>query len=229
MKHTTISDVFFDLDHTLWDFEKNSALTFSTILQKHAVAVNLDDFLRHYVPINLLYWEKYRKEEIDQKELRYGRLKATFDLLAHSISDEKIVILSQEYIHYLPQYNYLFDGAVEILNYLKPKYNLHIITNGFQEVQNKKLENSDISQYFTTITNSEMAGVKKPNPLIFEYALELAQAKKETSIMIGDSLEADVDGALNCGLDAILFSENSIETPFGIKQINHLSEIKKYL
>lgn len=229
MKHTTISDVFFDLDHTLWDFEKNSALTFATILQKHAVEVNLEDFLRHYVPINILYWEKYRKEEIDQNELRYGRLKATFDLLAHSISDEKIDLLAHEYIHYLPQYNHLFDGALEILNYLQPKYTLHIITNGFQDVQNKKLVNSNILHYFTTITNSEMAGVKKPNPLIFEFALELAKAQKETSIMIGDSFVADVDGALNCGLDAILFSENRIEIPSAIKQIHRLSEIKKYL
>ena len=224
-----ISDVFFDLDHTLWDFEKNSALAIETIFKKHAIDVDLQSFLTHYVPINIKYWELYRVDEITQYELRLGRLKDTFVLLNYEIDDEKIIFLSEEYIEYLPKFNHLFDGAIAILDYLKPKYNLHIITNGFQEVQAGKMKNSGIDKYFQTITNSEMAGVKKPNPKIFEYALSKANVEKHNSIMIGDCIDADVNGALNFGIDAIHFNENKIEIPNHIKQVNHLIELKKYL
>jgi len=227
--NTTITDVFFDLDHTLWDFEKNSALAFETVFKLQDLKVNMTEFLQFYVPINREYWERYRKDEITQKQLRYGRLKDTFDLINFAVSDDVIDTLSVEYIHYLPKFNHLFDGTIEILDYLKPKYNLHIITNGFAEIQGNKLDNSYISHYFKTMTNSEMAGVKKPNQQIFDYALDLAQAKKENSIMIGDCIEADVQGALDAGLDAIFFNENNISVPENIKQINHLLELKKHL
>jgi len=224
-----ISDVFFDLDHTLWDFEKNSALAIETIFKKHAIDVDLQLFLIHYVPINIKYWELYRVDEITQYELRLGRLKDTFILLNYEIDDEKILFLSEEYIEYLPKFNHLFDGAIAILDYLKPKYNLHIITNGFQEIQGNKLRNSNIGHYFKTITNSEMAGVKKPNPKIFEYAVAVANAQKEQSIMIGDCIEADVNGALNFGMDAILFNIDPSKTHLNIKQVSHLLELKNYL
>jgi putative hydrolase of the HAD superfamily len=224
-----VTDVFFDLDHTLWDFEKNSALALETIFKKHKVEVDINQFLLHYVPMNLKYWEWYRNETITQVQLRFGRLKDTFDLLDYEIDDEKVVFLSEEYICYLPQFNHLFDGTIELLDYLKPKYNLHIITNGFQEIQSSKLSNSNIEHYFQTITNSEMAGVKKPNALIFAYALQKANAKKESSIMIGDCMDADVNGALNFGIDAILFNGNNSKTPSNIKQVTHLLDLKKYL
>ena len=136
-----IDHVFFDLDHTLWDFEKNSALAIKTIFKKHNINVDLQLFLFHYVPINIKYWEWYRVDKITQFELRLGRLKETFQLLNYEIDDEKIIFLSEEYIEYLPKFNHLFDGAIEILDYLKSKYNLHIITNGFQEIQQNKLKN----------------------------------------------------------------------------------------
>lgn len=227
--NTNITDVFFDLDHTLWDFEKNSALAFETIFERQNLKINSADFIRIFSLINREYWERFRKNEIAHNELRFGRLKDTFDSLEFDINDEKIVLLSELYIHYLPKQNNLLDGTIEILNYLKPKYNLHIITNGFAEIQENKLNNSYIIHYFKTITDSEKAGVKKPNSLIFEYALNLAQAKKENSIMIGDCIEVDVQGALNAGLDAILFNQNKIKVEENIKQINHLLELKKHL
>ena len=227
--NTNITDVFFDLDHTLWDFEKNSALAFETVFKMQNLEIDMSQFLHFYVPLNREYWERYRKDEITQKELRYGRLKDTFDLIQFDISDDLVELLSVEYIYYLPKYNHLFEGTIEILDYLKPKYNLHIITNGFAEIQENKLNNSYITHYFKSITNSEMAGVKKPNYLIFDYALNLANTKKENSIMIGDCIEADVQGALDAGLDAILFNENNTFVKENIKQVNHLLELKKYL
>lgn len=227
--NTNITDVFFDLDHTLWDFEKNSALAFETVFKIQDLKINSADFIRIFAPINREYWERFRKDEITHNELRFGRLKDTFDLLGFGINDEKIVLLSEQYIHYLPKYNYLLDGTIEILDYLKPKYNLHIITNGFAEIQKNKLNNSYITHYFKTITNFEKVGVKKPNSLIFEYALDLAQAKRENSIMIGDCIEADVQGALDVGLDAILFNENNTKVEGSIKQISHLLELKNHL
>ncbi|MBC7525692.1 MAG: noncanonical pyrimidine nucleotidase, YjjG family [Flavobacterium sp.] len=226
MKH--ITDIFFDLDHTLWDFEKNSALALAKVFKENEINVNLNEFLIHYVPINMKYWELYRHEQVTQTELRYGRLKDSFDLLGFKIDNDKINAISEQYIQYLPHFNHLFEGTVSILEYLKPNYNLHIITNGFQEVQAGKMKNSGIDIYFKTITNSEMAGVKKPNPKIFELALNLAKVKKENAIMVGDCLDADVNGALNFGIDAIHFNEHKIEIPSHIKQINHLTELKKY-
>ena len=225
-----ILDVFFDLDHTLWDFEKNSALTFEKILKKNNIAVDHSEFIAYYVPINLKYWELFREEKISKEELRYGRLQDTFTKLKMEVEKSTLDVLSEEYIQFLPENNHLFDGAIALLDYLKPKYNLHIITNGFHEVQNHKITNSSLSPYFKTITNSESAGVKKPNPIIFEYALSLANAKKESSIMIGDCINADVLGALNYGIDAVLFSEvPQILENKKIKQINRLLDLKNIL
>lgn len=225
----TIKHIFFDLDHTLWDFEKNSELTFRMVLQKHKVDVDFDKFIKLYIPINAKYWEMYRKDEISQTDLRYGRLKETFDLLGYQSNNELIDVLSHDYIEYLPKFNHLFEGAIEILDYLKINYNLHIITNGFEEVQNHKINNSGISHYFQTITNSEKSGAKKPNPIIFNHALELAKATKQNSVMIGDCIEADVNGALDFGMKAIYFNEHCKTVPSTINQINHLLELKKYL
>lgn len=225
-----ITDVFFDLDHTLWDFEKNSALTFAKILKDNHVPVDYSRFVENYVPINHEYWELFREEKITKEELRYGRLQKTFESLEVSIEQSLIEILSEEYLTVLPKNNHLFEGAFEILGYLQPKYNLHIITNGFQDVQNHKIKNSNLTPFFKTITNSESAGVKKPNPRIFEFALQQANTTKEQSVMIGDCIDADVKGALNFGMDAILFSQNNTLTiDENIKKIHHLLDLKSYL
>ncbi|MFV8270601.1 YjjG family noncanonical pyrimidine nucleotidase [Flavobacterium sp. GT2N3] len=229
MENTIITDVFFDLDHTLWDFDKNSELTFETIFTKNHPAIETKVFIEKYVPINQECWKLYQYDKITHAELRYNRLKYSFDALDYLISDEEIDTIANDYIRFLPENNHLFDGTIEVLDYLNQKYNLHIITNGFAEVQFKKINNSKIGSYFQTVTNSEMAGVKKPNSIIFNYALDLAKAKKENSIMIGDSLDADVQGALDAEIDAIFFNESKVQVEGHIKQINHLLELKKYL
>lgn len=226
---TTITDIFFDLDHTLWDFDTNSALTFEAIFKKSHPTIEIEKFIEQYVPINQACWKLYQYDKITHDELRYNRLKFSFDALNYDISDEQIDSIAHEYIQGLPENNNLFEGTYEILAYLSTNYRLHIITNGFADVQYKKINNSNLGGYFQTITNSEMAGVKKPNPIIFEHALDLAKAKKESSVMIGDCLEADVQGALDAGLAAIFFNANKIEVPENIIYVNHLLELKKYL
>ncbi|MEC4004500.1 YjjG family noncanonical pyrimidine nucleotidase [Flavobacterium sp. SUN052] len=227
MEH--IKHVFFDLDHTLWDFDKNSELAFDKIFKLNHPTIDTKSFVAVYAPINQACWKLYQVDKITHEELRYRRLKDSFDALNYTISDDEINRIADDYITFLPENNQLFDGAKEILDYLKPNYNLHIITNGFAEVQYKKLNNSGILVYFLTITNSEKAGVKKPHPRIYEYALASANAKKENSIMIGDCIDADVNGALNFGIDAIHFNESKAEIPNHIKQVNHLIELKNYL
>ncbi len=227
--NTTITDVFFDLDHTLWDFDKNSEMAFDRIFKSKFPEIKIEDFIEKYAPINQACWKLYQNDKITHVELRYNRLRFSFDALNVKISDENINEIAIDYIEYLTDNNHLFDGAIEVLEYLKPKYKLHIITNGFASVQEKKINNALLSDYFSTVTNSELAGVKKPNSIIFDYAVNVAQASKENSIMIGDCLDADVNGALNAGLDAIFFNEKKIKVPENIKQINHLLELKKYL
>ena len=221
--------IFFDLDHTLWDFDKNSGFAFEIIFKKHKLKVDISVFLKHYIPRNQYYWKLYQVNKVTVQELRYYRLKDVFDVLEYTISDEVINQLSEDYIVHLPDSNHLFDGAVEVLEYLKPNYELHIITNGFHFVQDRKLKNANIAHYFTTITNSELAGVKKPHPNIFNFALSLANATKEESIMIGDSFEADIEGALDFGIDAIFFNEHNSIVDKQISQVQHLLELKKIL
>ena len=198
--------IFFDLDHTLWDFDKNSAFAFDVIFKKHNLEISVVQFLEYYIPRNHYYWKLYQVNKISHEDLRFYRLKDVFDVLNFEITDEMIHQLSVDYINHLPDNNLLFDGAFEVLSYLKEHYHLHIITNGFGEVQGRKLKNSKIDHFFQTITNSEMAGVKKPHPNIFKFALSLAKATKEESVMIGDSLEADIEGALSYGIDAVYFN-----------------------
>lgn len=224
-----VSDVFFDLDHTLWDFEKNSALTFKKILVDNGVQVDLPDFLEVYVPTNLAFWKLYREERITKEELRYQRLKTTFDALGHPVADPKIHALAEAYIAHLSTFNHLFPNTIEILEYLRPRYKLHIITNGFQEIQEKKLVNAKIHSYFDQIINSEMAGVKKPNPIIFELALKNAAVAPEKALMVGDNIEADILGAQAVGFHALHFNAHNDPLHEYCEMIHNLSEIKMYL
>ncbi|MGC1516012.1 MAG: YjjG family noncanonical pyrimidine nucleotidase [Maribacter sp.] len=229
MLKNAITDIFFDLDHTLWDFEKNSALTFEKIFVQQQIDVDLEDFLKVYVPANLKYWKLYREEKITKAALRYERLKSVFDTVGYTASDDLIHFLSEEYINHLSSFNHLFPDAVEVLDYLKPRYRLHIITNGFQEIQEKKLRNSGIHAYFEHIIDSEMAGVKKPNPIIFNLALSRAKVAPQRALMIGDSLEADILGAIGVGLHTLHFNAHGGEAHDYGPVIYNLKEIKSLL
>ena len=205
-KFKGIKHVFFDLDHTRWGFDRNSELAFQDIFEKNSIRVNVEDFLKVYTPINFEYWKYYREARVTKEQLRYGRLKKSFDALQINIDDFLIDRLSIDYIDYLPKHNHLFDGVLELLEELNEKYQLHIITNGFKEVQTLKLQNSKIEHYFKTMTSSEAAGVKKPDSKIFHHALNVAAATVTESIMVGDTYEADIVGAQNIGMQTICFN-----------------------
>ncbi|SDX10672.1 putative hydrolase of the HAD superfamily [Lutibacter oricola] len=224
-----IKHIFFDLDHTLWDFEKNSDLAFETVFTNNNLSVSVTKFLTYYKSINQKYWKLYRDERVTKEQLRFGRLNDTFAKINYKVNKELINKLAIEYIEELPKNNYLFDGTHEILEYLQPNYQMHIITNGFNEVQHEKLLNSGINIYFDQIITSEAVGVKKPNPKIFNYALEQAKAIPSESIMIGDNWEADIMGAKNVGFDVIFCNFNSNPVGENIKSINNLFEIKQFL
>jgi len=225
-----IQHVFFDLDHTLWDFEKNSDLTFQKIFKMNDLSVDLHSFLEVYRPLNFKFWKLYREEKVTKSELRYGRLKNTFDAIDFPISDTLIYLIADQYIEHLADFNHLFDGAIEILDYLNQKYTLHIITNGFEEIQTKKMINSKIYHYFEKVITSESVGVKKPNPKVFKHSLEIANANIDQAIMIGDSIEADINGALGVGMKAIHCNFDTSLVPNNLfMSVSSLLEIKKFI
>ena len=226
-----IKNIFFDLDHTLWDFDKNSDLTFSKILQKNNIKIDVNKFLFEYHPINRKYWDMYRENRVSKSDLRFFRLSDTFNKLNYKVDDDIINKLAIDYIEHLSDFNNLIPDTFLVLEELKLKYNMHIITNGFKEVQRRKLEKSKLIHYFKTVTISEDVGVKKPDKLIFEHAIFSAKAKIENSIMIGDNYHADILGASALGMRAIYFNFHKTDEQRreNVIVIENLKEILKIL
>lgn len=225
-----VNNIFFDLDHTLWDFDKNSDLTFFKILKKNNLCIDVSKFLNSYHPINRKYWELYRENKVSKADLRYYRLSDTFKKLNYDINDDLINQLAIDYIEHLSDFNHLIPDTLIVLNSLKSNYRMHIITNGFKEVQKRKLEKSKLIQYFDSVTISEDVGVKKPHKLIFDHALTAANANVENSVMIGDNFNADILGALGVGMKAIYYdfhktNEQERENLIIIKNLKELIKI----
>ncbi|MBL4625579.1 MAG: YjjG family noncanonical pyrimidine nucleotidase [Flavobacteriales bacterium] len=225
-KYTTL---FFDLDHTLWDFQANSKEALTEIygiyqLKKKGVS-SFEEFLNVYYKINDNMWEQYRKGEITKDELRNDRFyKAliVFDLVDRDLAND----IGNYYVKTSPYKTNLFSGCYEIMEKLKAKYALHIITNGFEEVQHIKLRESRLRQYFGEVITSERAGFKKPEIGIFEYSLRLTGAKKEDSLMIGDGIETDIAGARMVGMDQMYFNPHRTTAMVNSTYtVTHLSEL----
>lgn len=229
-----IQHIFFDLDNTLWDHRRNAYLTIKDLFEKEEITlryrIDFEEFHAVYHDINEKLWEDIRDGIIDKEYLRKHRF---YDTFRHfKVDDEKLAMYFEE--HFLDRilnHNNLVEGAGYILEYLKSKnYILHIISNGFKEVTERKCILSGIDHYFQTITSADSVGVRKPNPAIFEYALGLSDVQKETSILIGDDWIADVVGAQNFGMDVIFFDVlNENPQQEGLKMIKHLLQIKEYL
>jgi len=224
-------DLFFDLDHTIWDFELNSKETLWDLHQKYALEAkginNFDEFYNIYSVHNHRLWDRYSKGFIKQEELRWKRM--YLSLLDFKIADEALSKeISLDYLTILPNKKNLFPYTIEILEYLKNKdYTMHLITNGFESVQFKKIKNSNLADYFTEVITSEASNSLKPNKEIFEYALKVSNAQLETSIMIGDNESADIQGAINAGMDSIFVNHLQIQpTVPATHTITHLKELE---
>ena len=229
-----IQHIFFDLDNTLWDHRRNAYLTIKDLFGKEDItlkySIDFEEFHSVYHEINERLWEQIRDGEIDKEYLRKHRFYDTFKRFG--IDDLELSMYFEE--HFLDKilnYNHLVESAEYILDYLKAKdYTLHIISNGFQEVTERKCILSGIDHYFNTITSADSVGLRKPKPEIFEYSLGLAKAQKEESILIGDDWIADVVGAQNFGINVIFFDvykDNRQDE--SLKSITHLLQIKEYL
>ena len=234
MHNRRYEQVFFDLDHTLWDFETNSRETLMDLyvelaLQEKGIG-SFEEFHRIYQHHNLVFWDRFRKGFIKRDELRWKRMWRT--LLDFQIGDEVLARqMSERYLEILPTKRNLFHDTLDILDYLKGRaYPMHLITNGFENTQHAKIRNSGIGGYFTHVVTSEKAGIMKPHEGIFRYAMELSGATPEKSIMIGDTLDADISGAGNVGMDTAYFNpeipaDGDIRPTFVIGSLTELKTI----
>jgi putative hydrolase of the HAD superfamily len=223
--------LFFDLDHTLWDFDANAKETLTEVyvlfgLEQKGV-VPFEDFYKLYKIHNEILWDRYHKGFVTGEELKWKRMWRT--LLEFKIGDEPLAReMSEKFLEILPTKKLLFPHTIEVLNYLvDKKYQLHLITNGFENTQWKKLNNSGLNVYFTHVVTSEGSNSIKPHKEIFDYALNKAGAELHQSIMLGDNLDADIQGAINVGMDNIFV--NHIHTTTTLQPtytITDLSELK---
>ncbi|WP_342330238.1 YjjG family noncanonical pyrimidine nucleotidase [Pedobacter sp. FW305-3-2-15-E-R2A2] len=224
-----IKHIFFDLDHTIWDFDRNAEETLTELYAQYQLESlglrSSREFIDTYTENNQLLWAEYHLGKITKETLRSERFSKTFIQLGIQPSH----IPSQfedDYVRLTPTRTNLFEGSEKVLTYLQKKYTLHIISNGFKESTLTKMDKSGLNPYFANVIISEDVGVNKPNKAIFEYALRLASAQKEESIMIGDSLEADIRGAQDYGMKAIYFNPMNKEKPEDVLwQITHLEEL----
>jgi putative hydrolase of the HAD superfamily len=227
-------DLFFDLDHTLWDFETNSKETIQELYNTHRLAdlgiVDFDGFYSTYSAHNHRLWDRYTKGFIKQEELRWKRV--YLSLLDFKVANEPLAKqMSQAYLEILPNKKHLFPYTIEILEYLKQRdYKMHLITNGFESVQFKKIKNSGLQDYFIEVITSEASNSLKPQKEIFEYALKNANASVEKSIMIGDNESADIQGGINIGMDTIFVNHiQVVPTVPATYTITHLKELENIL
>lgn len=202
--------VFFDLDHTLWDFESNSQETLQEVYHIHGLpdkgVPSFDAFMDVYRKHNERLWERFRNGFIRRDELRWKRMWLT--LLDFKVADEALSRrLSDTFLQILPTKSRLFPNAIRVLEYLKQKgYRLFLITNGFEETQWLKIRHSGIDSYFEQMITSEKAGSLKPHPEIFQYAFMQTGGRPQDSIMVGDNFEVDIMGAARAGMDQVYFS-----------------------
>ena len=224
--------LFFDLDHTLWDFDANAK---ETLIEVYAFfdleakgVYPFNDFYKHYLHHNAILWDRYHKGFITSDELKWKRMWRT--MLEFKIGSEQLAKdMSLHFLELLPTKKILFPHTIEILNYLTAKdYILHLITNGFEKTQRSKINNSGLNRYFTHMITSEASNSLKPKKEIFEYALNKAGAILSESIMLGDNLDADIQGAINAGMDCVFV--NHLKTSTDVNPtyiIHHLKELEQ--
>lgn len=229
----TYRHLFFDLDHTLWDFDTNARQTLEQLYQSQSLAdlgvSSFEDFYKQYIVHNDILWARYRNGFIKVDELRWKRMWHT--LLDFKIGDDKLARkMSDEFLHLLPTRKALFPYTLELLQYLTNKgYHLHLITNGFEETQQSKIKYAGIDGFFGKLITSEGSQSLKPHREIFDYAIRATGAELDSSIMIGDNIEVDIIGARNAGLDQVFVNHineiTTINPTFTVHSLKELEDI----
>lgn len=225
--------IFFDLDHTLWDFEKNSHETLIHLYDHYQLkdfgVTHADIFIEKYREINTKMWVMYENKQIDKETLRVKRFEEAFVALGISREDVPHGIW-ELYLDLCPTKTNLFPHAIEVLEYLHSKYHISILTNGFEETQHRKLDNSGLRPYIKHMVSSEKTGFAKPDPKIFEHLLQISDTRKEEAIMIGDNINTDIKGAKAAQIDHIFFNPEKTEHQHEVeREIHQLVELKEIL
>lgn len=227
-------NLFFDLDHTLWDFDRNSAESICELYELHrlgeAGVPSADAFSRQFIATNRLLWADFDQNRITHGFIRERRFPMVFEALGLA-NTSACAGLNDAYLSLLPRKSHLMDSAREILDYLHGRYPMHIITNGFDEIQGVKMASAGINHYFKHVVTIETAGAKKPDPRMFRYAMTLSGARPETSLMIGDNYEADIRGGMAVGMDTVFYNPSGEVTGADkpTYEIRHWSELKTIL
>ncbi len=225
--------VFFDLDHTLWDYDANATDSLYELYERYDFyslgVFGKSDLARTFFEVNYELWDLYNEHKIHRADIRKRRFPAIFERLGAMVEDMP-KNLETEYVALCPTKDKTFKHAHAVLDYLSGKYNLHVITNGFDDIQETKLKSSGIRAYFDVIVTSETANNRKPSKEIFELALNLSNAQVQESIMIGDNLGSDIQGAINVGMDHIWFNPHGTKTDKPIQhEIENLLQLKTIL
>lgn len=226
------SHLFFDLDHTLWDFERNSNETLTDLYQTYRLEqwgdFSVADFLAAFSEVNRQLWHLYNNNQIDQQTLRAQRFVRIWEQLGAAGTPPPQ--LGEDYLAICPTKPHLLPHARETLDYLAKRYRLHIITNGFDDIQQTKIRSAGIAHYFEVLVTSQNSGHKKPHRAIFDYALAQTGAGTHDSAMIGDNLETDIGGAKALGLDTIFFNPERVAHQTEVTlEIHCLSELQRHL
>ncbi|ARK08919.1 YjjG family noncanonical pyrimidine nucleotidase [Fibrella sp. ES10-3-2-2] len=225
--------LFFDLDHTLWDFDRNSSESITEIYTAHRLnelgISSSDAFAETFITVNRKLWRDYDLDLIGHEYIRQHRFPMVFNALG--VEDTQCCAdLNADYLRLLPQKAHLTESARELLEYLHGRYRMHIITNGFAEIQAVKMAASDIAHFFEEVITTQSADAKKPNPRIFEYALQASGATVAESLMLGDNYEADILGAKAVGLNTVFYNPKGeqVDDP-ATYDIRHWSELMRIL
>lgn len=229
-----IKHIFFDLDNTLWDYRKNAEFTLKKLFKSFGIeekhGISFDEFYAAYYEINDLLWEGFSAGTISREEIHQRRFTETLAKL--NIDDFEMGLeIEKRFMNEVAQSDYLVEGAEEVLHYLKGKYRLHILSNGFKAITHQKINGCMIKDFVETITTSEDAGIAKPHPTAFQTALDQSDARPDNSLYIGDDWVADMVGATGFGMKAIYFNPLNETHPWieHVPVIEQLIELKSYL
>ncbi|HYF67758.1 MAG TPA: YjjG family noncanonical pyrimidine nucleotidase [Ohtaekwangia sp.] len=233
IKRKKYKSVFFDLDHTLWDYDTNSKETLHELYRSHDLhskgVHSFDDFFNTFKTVNFNLWEQFDRGLITSDVIRTERFKQCLEPF-QAFEEKRCEALTNDYLAMCPMKCNLMPKTLETLDYLSSHYNLTIITNGFDEIQQLKLTSGNLHRYFDHVITSQKAGHRKPAREIFEYALRLNNVHSHEAIMIGDNPITDIGGAQNAAIDAVLFNPEKLKYNITVDfEISCLHELREFL